>query len=153
MIRALTDAASEVDVELVSLTPGEPSVYAGKAGTSTAVAPASAATSPLMGINLAVNVAGGYFQIEQFLDKAESLTRAFKVTALTIAPGDNPSKPKSTTGTSTTGSQQNTGKSLVGTVTGLVFMQNPAASTTTATTAASGTTTPATAGTAAAPAQ
>jgi Tfp pilus assembly protein PilO len=140
LIRALSDAASDADVELVSMAPGQPAAVVGAAapgaaapsapgtagstgaakpttltGTSTASA---ASAGVLTAIPLTINVVGGYFQIEQFFDKVEELTRAAKVTGFTMTPGSNPLKPQS--GSST--NQVETGKVLTVNVTANVYM-------------------------------
>lgn len=104
LIRALDAAAAAAGVELVSITPTAPTALtAGSATTPVApsgvIAPAkvagatSATTGLLSSIGVTVNVVGGYFEVEQFLDGLESLPRAFKVTAFTATPGTNPVKP------------------------------------------------------------
>jgi Tfp pilus assembly protein PilO len=138
VIRALTSAADDTSVELVSIAPTTPAPYAG-AGAGAAAATAASGTDaavavPLQQIQLTINVVGGYFQVEQFLDRLEGLSRAMKVTAFTLQPGENPVKqtPEGAKPAS------ETGKSLTGTITSLVFMQNAVAGTTatTATTTA-----------------
>lgn len=110
LIRALSAAADDANVELISLAPSAPTavttVGAPAAAAAVPVAGAAAKTAPsatagasgaLQVIGLTINVAGGYFQVEQFLDKVENLTRATKVTGLTMAKGANPIKPVTTT--------------------------------------------------------
>jgi Tfp pilus assembly protein PilO len=150
LIRALNKAAAEAGVELVSMAPGAPKALAAPtaaapvtpAGTTGvtgsvaspagAVAPRSAAAGVLNSIGVSLNVVGGYFQVEQFLDGLESLQRAFKVGGLTLAPGDNPLKPLGTGAAATSA----TGRSLTAAVTGTVYMATgrvstaPAATTT-----------------------
>jgi Tfp pilus assembly protein PilO len=127
LVRALTKAADAAGVELVALAPGQPAPVAAapaavpaKGVTRPAGAPArpaaSAAAGSLQAIGLNVNVVGGYFQVEQFLDGLESLQRAFKVSGFTLAPGTNPVKPAA--GQATVDS----GRVLNATVTGQVFM-------------------------------
>ena len=136
LIRALTDAADESGVELISLAPSVPAVVAAPVKPAAVTAPAAgtpvstgaAATTPttpvapaglagtLQSISLAVNVVGGYFQVEQFLDRVENLTRAMKVTSVTMAPGANPVKPAAGQATADSGRVLNT------TLTGLVYM-------------------------------
>lgn len=117
LIRALTNVASKSGVELISLAPGQPTAVAPPvaaapvaptAGAAPKPAPAAgvAATNPagassaaagtLNSIVLTLNVVGGYFQVEQFMDGLENLTRAMKVTGFTLAPGTNPVKPAGT---------------------------------------------------------
>ena len=113
LIRDLTAAADDAGVELVSMAPGQPTpvVDPTKAGTtgstttrtttsssktstsgSRAAAQAAAAAGMLKSITLSLNVVGGYFQVEQFFDRLESLSRAMKVASLSMAPGSNPLK-------------------------------------------------------------
>lgn len=133
LIRALDKAADEAGVELVSLAPGKPLPLAGAAPAGqvtpsaggSGAAPAAQGTAPASGgvtagtltqIPISVNVVGGYFQIEQFFDRVEKLTRAMKVTGFNLANGQNPVKPD------TTGSTQDDGRSLVATITASVYM-------------------------------
>ena len=126
LIRSLTKAADETGVELVRLAPLQPEavaaagaapaapVTAAPAGASTAAAPtASAGTLQSIGLNL--DVVGGYFQIEQFFDRVENLTRAMKVKGFTLAPGANPVQKNAPAGA-------NPGKVLQASITGAVYM-------------------------------
>ncbi|HUR52222.1 MAG TPA: type 4a pilus biogenesis protein PilO [Mycobacteriales bacterium] len=139
LIRTLSDAAADAGVELVSLSPGAPSPVAVAAAApttpvagATGAAPAAAAPTTLTGagtaagtasagvlnaIPLSINVVGGYFQLEQFFDKLEELSRAAKVTGFTMTPGANPLKP-------TAGNQvsSDTGKTLSAAVSANVYM-------------------------------
>ena len=118
LIRALDAAAATADVELVSLSPSAPAPVAA-AGAPAAPVAAAPAGAGLQQITLAVNVVGGYFQVEQFLDRVENLTRAFKVNGFTLAPGANPLK---VTVTGTSGPAARTGKTLTATINGQVFL-------------------------------
>ncbi|MCA1712961.1 MAG: type 4a pilus biogenesis protein PilO [Actinobacteria bacterium] len=125
LIRALTAAASSAAVELVSVTPGQPAAPAAPAaapavasGTAGAARPAAAAggtAGTLASIPLALNVVGGYFQVEQFVANLENLPRSLRISGLTLAPGANPVKKSSRTSV-------DDGKSLTTTITGQVFM-------------------------------
>src|SRR2546430_3482775 len=53
-------------------------------------------------LGLTPNVVGRYFQVEQFFDRVEHLSRALKVTAFSMAPGANPLKAPAAAGTGTT---------------------------------------------------
>jgi Tfp pilus assembly protein PilO len=127
LIRALSSAADDAGVELVSLSPAPPVTVetAGATGglkrPGTAASPSASAggssqaqgksktlghaaagnsasqSGALTSIALTINVVGGYFQIEQFFDRLENLSRAAKVTGVTMAPGTNPVKAPSTT--------------------------------------------------------
>lgn len=135
LVRALTKAADDAGVELVSIAPSAPADLTAKPGAAAApAAPSAAAASTptaagaaapaaaapgvgtLKSIGLSLNVVGGYFQVEQFLDRLEGLTRAFKVTGFTLAPGANPTKPDMAKET------LDTGASLTAAVTGQVYM-------------------------------
>ncbi len=130
LIRALDKAAAKTGVELVSMAPAAPTAVAaaaaGQAVTPSAAgtgavqragtAVSSAAAGSLQSIGLSLNVVGGYFQVEQFLDSIESLERALKVTGLTLAPGANPVK---VVGSS---AALDTGKSLSATITSQVYL-------------------------------
>jgi Tfp pilus assembly protein PilO len=135
LIRALDSAASTAGVELVSIAPAKPVPFVGgtgsqaaatsglpnsttaPAGTSTGLTTRAPVAIPLQQIGLIINVVGGYFQVEQFLDGLESLTRALKVTGFTLAPGENPVKPAAAFSGSV-----NAGKSLTAAITGQVYM-------------------------------
>lgn len=136
LIRALDAAAVAAGVELVSITPTAPTALTGAASatpvapTGTVIAPGkvpgvtSSATGTISSIGVSVNVVGGYFEVEQFLDGLESLPRAFKVTTFTAAPGSNPVKPGATTGAaaSPVAAPVQDGRALAATVTGQVFL-------------------------------
>jgi type IV pilus assembly protein PilO len=124
LIRSLNKAAADTGVELVSLAPGQPTAVAPAAvttpasGSTTArsAAPASAATvGTLQSVGVTLNVVGSYFQVAEYLDRLENLTRSFRVTGFTEAPGVNPVKPGSSQPTT------ESGKSLTATITGQVF--------------------------------
>lgn len=125
LIRALTDAAERAGVELVSLSPTPPTAVAAPAATAAAApaatgAAAATAAKPtgavgsLQSIGITLNVVGGYFQVEQFLDGVENLTRAMKVSGVSLAPGANPLKPASGT--------TNVTSTLNAAITGTVYM-------------------------------
>jgi Tfp pilus assembly protein PilO len=123
LVRALTTASTSAGVELISVTPSSPTLVAGAAPTS-GTAPAATGTTvaapavdagQLAAIPLTLNVVGGYFQVEQFVSNLESLPRSMRVTNLKLVPGTNPVKP-------TTTATVPDGKTLVTTVTGMVYM-------------------------------
>lgn len=131
LIRALTDAAQASGVELVSVAPGAPTPVTTAASTAvtakatagaTAVAPAAvgapaAATGTLAAVPVTLSAAGGFYQVEQFLAALEDLPRAFRVSGLTVVPGADPVASKSATAADTT-----SGKALITTITGQVFL-------------------------------
>ncbi|MCU1587485.1 MAG: hypothetical protein JWN31_978 [Frankiales bacterium] len=111
LIRDLTVAADDAGVELLSMSPSQPvdvsapaptavtptsAPVAGGAAAAPAAPAASAAAGTLKQINLALSVTGGYFQVEQFLDQLENLSRALEVKTLSLSPGANPDKPVAT---------------------------------------------------------
>ena len=134
LIRALVAASTSAGVEFVSVTPGPPAALAAAAAAVTPVAPAEPAagtatepTAPVVRapqaagtagelalIPVAINVVGDYFEIEQFLANLENLPRALKVSNLTLVPGSSP-----TAGATTS---TDTGRTLVSTITGSVYM-------------------------------
>ena len=116
MIRSLTTAATSAGVELVTVTPGPP-VAAGAPAPAGVPATSGAAGSAgqLTQIPLTLSIAGGYFQVEQFVSNLENLPRSMRITTLSVAPGSNPVKPV------TTGAVDD-GKTLTAAVTGMVFM-------------------------------
>jgi Tfp pilus assembly protein PilO len=125
LVRALTDAADEAGVELISISPGSPTaVSAAPAATTTTAAGATtptgavgaASVGSLQAIAVNLNVVGGYFQVAQFLDRLENLSRAFKVSSFALAPGLNPVK-KGQLQTAV-----DNGSSLSATIVGSVYM-------------------------------
>jgi Tfp pilus assembly protein PilO len=124
MIRALTSAAAGADVELVSVTPGAPTLSTA-AAPAAAVAPAGAAARPaaatattagqLADIPLVLTVVGPYYQVQQFVEKIEKLPRSMRLTTVALAPGLNPLKPNPD-------ANVDDGKLLTATLTGQVFM-------------------------------
>jgi Tfp pilus assembly protein PilO len=136
LIRALSAAAEEAGVELVSMSPGNPAAVtaaapaalpaagASKTGSRAGSTTLSTSTTSsynagvLTSIPLTINVVGGYFQVEQFFDRLENLARAAKVTGFTMVPGSNPMKPDS----GAAGSSVESGKVLNVNVTANVYM-------------------------------
>jgi type IV pilus assembly protein PilO len=126
LIRSLNSAAADTGVELVSLAPGQPTAVAPAAaavttptaGSTTARSTAAAASmvGTLQSVGVTLNVVGSYFQVAEYLDRLENLTRAFRVTGFTETPGLNPVKPGSSQPTT------DSGKSLTATITGQVFL-------------------------------
>lgn len=130
LIRALNAAAASTGVELVSMAPGQPTAVAPPVATgkvtaapttsgTTAATPSvtagSTAVGTLRSIPVNLSVVGSYFQVAEYLDRLENLTRAFRVTSFSLAPGLNPVKAD--------GSQPaiDTGKTLNAAISGLVF--------------------------------
>ena len=100
LIRDLTAAAKKSGVELVSLAPALPvpvvdaaavPVAVPTAATTGSTAPAGTVAAPvappaptLYEVPLVVKTAGGYFEMEQFLNKLEGLKRSFLVAGFTL---------------------------------------------------------------------
>jgi type IV pilus assembly protein PilO len=139
LIKALGDAAEEANVELVSISPTAPTDFnkaavPGAVAAAAPVAPAGTGASGAVGapttgaagasagslkaIDLAIAVVGGYFQVEQFMDQLESLTRAVKVKTLGLAPGTNPVTPQN----GSVALESSPNKTLAATITATVFM-------------------------------
>jgi Tfp pilus assembly protein PilO len=118
LVRALNKAASDANVELVSMAPGMPTASTAAATTSPGTATTAstgAAAGRLQQISVTLTVVGSYFQVAEYLDRLEGLTRAFRVTGFTLAPGANPVK--ATAGQASADS----GKVLNANITGQVF--------------------------------
>jgi type IV pilus assembly protein PilO len=126
LIRALTSAATSAGVELVTVSPGPVAVVgAAPAAAAAPVAPAAktarasagagAAAGTLAQIPLSLTVAGGYFQVEQFVANLENLPRSMRITGLTLVPGVNPVKP------ALAGAVED-GSTLTTTITGQVYL-------------------------------
>lgn len=129
LIRALDSAATAAGVELVSISPSLPAAAAAPAAATVPVAPGAAKAVPKVGapvapagagslqsISVAINVVGSYFQIEQFFNGLEHLSRATKVTGFSLAPGANPVK------AAAAGATADDGKTLTTTITAQVYM-------------------------------
>jgi Tfp pilus assembly protein PilO len=126
LIRSLNAAAADTGVELVSMAPTAPSALAAApTGATTATVPAAGASAPsaaagaavgtLEQIGVTLNVVGSYFQVAEYLDRLENLTRAFRVTTLAVVPGVNPVKDPASQ------PSLDTGKVLSATISGQVF--------------------------------
>ncbi len=89
----------------------QPSKRSCAAGTAAA---AAGPAGSLAAIPVAINIVGGYFEAEQFLANLENLPRAYRVTNLTMAPGDSP--------TAKVKSGSADGRTLTSTITGSVYM-------------------------------
>ena len=116
LVRSLTRAADSSGVTLVSIAPGLPTVVAAAppAGAAVGTTPVSTGSSQLASIALALTVEGTYFELEQFQQTLESLTRSYKATTITFAPGSRSAAGK-------TSSDGYTGQ-ITANVTGQVFM-------------------------------
>lgn len=90
LVRALTKAADDAGVDLVSIAPSLPALVS--APPTTAAPAAGAGASPTSGpqvasIALSLSVTGTYFELEQFQANLESLSRALKTTTISLTPG------------------------------------------------------------------
>lgn len=85
LIRQLSAAADGSGVDLVSLSPGQPTVAAAPAGAPAATSAGAAAASPLANIPLTLTVQGSYFNLEQFFNAIESLNRAMLVSGFNVS--------------------------------------------------------------------
>ncbi len=118
LIRALSDAADTSGVDLVSLAPSPPTAVTSVTGTATAQSAAKAApgATPLAQIPVSIQVRGTYFNVEQFFNAVESLSRAMLVTGLSMAPIASSGAPTQA------GQKAIAPGSLTATVTAKVFM-------------------------------
>ena len=141
LVRALDSASGEAGVDLVSIAPGPAAPVvaaaaavpaapapgaapppAGAPAAASAGAPATSAAAPpagdgvLQAVPLQINVVGGYFQVQQFVSDLERLSRALRITALSLAPGTSPAA-----GAGATASTDD-GRSLSATLTAEVFL-------------------------------
>jgi Tfp pilus assembly protein PilO len=131
-VRALSTAASQTGVELVSISPGVPTTVVVPAatvaptpaasGSSTAAATPSAAAAPasLQAISLGLDVQGGYFQIQQFTAALQRLPRSTVVSTLSLVPAA--SIKAAAAPSAAAASPSNAWKSLEATITVSVFM-------------------------------
>jgi|SRR5689334_9772314 Tfp pilus assembly protein PilO len=72
LIRDVNAAADKAAVDLTIITPGSP---------------AAATTNPVSVVPLQLTVSGGYFSVEEFLYRIETLNRTAKVSSVTLTPG------------------------------------------------------------------
>lgn len=142
LLRALAAAADTAGVELVSIAPGAlapatpvvapavaskaadaatPSPAAATPASVTPPAAAASSAGTLMAMPVTISVAGGYYEVEQYLAALEDLTRAFRVTALAVTPGANPVAPPAT-GSSAAPASLEDGKHLITNITGTVYV-------------------------------
>lgn len=95
LIRDLSAAAERSGVELVSLEPQTPAplVAASAPGQPVPDPAAAAGVAPTAGglyqIPITVKVSGGYYDVEQFFLKTESLRRAYLASGFSIEPADS----------------------------------------------------------------
>ena len=125
LLRALTVAAADSDVEFVSLVPGSPvpatpaaapAATADGTGSGTAAAPAPATAGALHVIPITINAVGGYHDLERYVSRLEDLPRALRVSNLVLAPGANP------VAAAQEGNVDD-GRTLVGVISGSVYLK------------------------------
>jgi Tfp pilus assembly protein PilO len=154
LIRNLTAAGKKVGVEVVSMKPSTPVAAVVTApvpvaapattteGGTTSTADAGAAPAPVAAappvaslyvLPLGLEIKGSYFEIEQFINKLETMQRTFLLTGFTL-------KPFAADGTTTGGGATTTAGELSLSLTGQVFLSPFVASTTSTPVAASATT-------------
>jgi type IV pilus assembly protein PilO len=117
LIRSLSDVAKASGVQLVSLAPANP-VAAKQPAPTAATSPAPGATTSgqtgvtaategttgnLQVINVTIAVTGGYYDLEQFFNKVEGMTRSMLVTGFSMAPGTHSSSTASGSSSASTG--------------------------------------------------
>jgi Tfp pilus assembly protein PilO len=86
LVRALSDAAENSGVDLVSMSPATPVLVPAAAGGLTTAASATSPATPLSlaQIPISVQIDGTYSQVSQFLAEIEGMTRAFLVSGVTM---------------------------------------------------------------------
>lgn len=120
LIVQINEAAKKSGVSLQSYASSPPVAVGAGAATATGTA-IPAGTLTAMPVVLQVN--GGYFQIQQFVNELETLQRTFLATQLSVVEGQDTSSGSSTTTTSTsTGSNGQ----LSATINGRVYLTVPA---------------------------
>jgi type IV pilus assembly protein PilO len=117
LVRDLTAAGRKIGVSIDSMAPSAPVAVAAAAPGTVAAAPAPAATTTgpsetLLQVPLTLRITGSYFELEQYLNKLESLKRSFLVTGFSL------------TDATTTGAAED---DLTITLNGRVFLSQPAA--------------------------
>ena len=157
LIRALNNAAKVAGVELLSVSPGAstlvtPAVVAAPVASPTATGAANPAAPKALGtgpgtttlgaapsggeagqlaqVPVTLSLAGGYFQLEQFVSALEDLPRSLRLTGVSLAPGSNPMVPAPVGSAAPAGP----GSTLTSTVNAVVFLavNRPAATPVTA---------------------
>jgi type IV pilus assembly protein PilO len=83
MIRALTNAARTSGIKLISIAPGQPGPLAPVPATGGSAANATQINS----IQLTLSAKGTYTQVQQFIQRLESLQRAFLVQGFQVSAG------------------------------------------------------------------
>ena len=89
-IRELNEAALKAGVEMTAVTPS-PAVALVGADADAAAVPVEGSLPPgaLAGINVEIVVSGGYFEVQQFVNKLENLERYVQIGTLAIAEPDD----------------------------------------------------------------
>ncbi|HLZ37284.1 MAG TPA: type 4a pilus biogenesis protein PilO [Mycobacteriales bacterium] len=123
LVRSLTDTAARSGVDIVSMTPGQPAAVTAPTSGSGSASSATGSSrtrsaGQLASIPVTLQVHGGFFQLEGFVHRLETLRRALLVTGVTLAPGPKLQPEGAEAGG---GADAWTGN-LVATLTGRVFM-------------------------------
>jgi Tfp pilus assembly protein PilO len=142
LIRDLTAAGKKVGVQVMSMKPGPPvpvviaaaavpvaaattttgtdtSGSAAAGGAPAPVAPIAPVAAPLYMAPITLEIAGSYFEVEQFINRLERMQRSFLVSGFTLKPG-----------APTVGSTTSTTDGLSLSITGQVFLSPNVASST-----------------------
>jgi Tfp pilus assembly protein PilO len=117
LVRSLTDAAGRTGVDIVSMAPGQPTTAPTTPG-SPGGSP-TAANGQLAWIPVTLQAHGGYFQLEAFLHRLETLRRAYLVTGVSLAPGAKLQPGATNAGA---GGRDTWTGTIVATITGRVFV-------------------------------
>jgi Tfp pilus assembly protein PilO len=100
IIRQLSAAAAGAGVDLVSVTPGAPSLMTSASTTTTPGASTlTQSSAPLVQLPLALGITGTYANIESFFQLLEKLPRALLVTGWSLCP-DSPNGTSGSSGVS-----------------------------------------------------
>lgn len=86
LTRQLDHIAVVDSIDLVNLSPGQPAALSTTTTTTTSAAGTATSAGPtLMAIPVTLNVSGGFFNMERFLDSIEGLQRSMLVDGFTVA--------------------------------------------------------------------
>jgi Tfp pilus assembly protein PilO len=119
MIRQLAAAAAGAGVDLVSMTPGDPSAVTASGALG---ATSTAAATPLMQLPVTLQITGTYPNVESYFQSLEGLPRALRVTGWTLDPAQSDS--------SSSTAKTLPPNSLAGTLNAVVYYAPPATATT-----------------------
>jgi Tfp pilus assembly protein PilO len=89
LVRDLTAAARKVGASIDEMSPQPPMALVDPAAPVTATTGNGAAPAPqLFGVPLTLKVSGGFFELEQYVNRLEGLKRSFLVTGFTVKPAE-----------------------------------------------------------------